>query len=106
MRVVSVAACAAGLLIVAFEIACHCIVNDESHICLVDAHAKSVRSSHHTHVFVHEHFLQPLSIGPTHSCVIGGSAQARMIEHIGEGFDDTPCWCIDDRNTVVLASFE
>ena len=71
----AVAACTASLLIVAFEAFRYVVVNDETHIGLVDAHAESDGGNDDIHFF-HQEFVLVLG---THFVV-----QSRMV---GKGFD-------------------
>ena len=50
----TVAPGASGLLIIAFQVLRHIIMDDEPHVGLVDAHAKGIGGHHHLHTVIEE----------------------------------------------------
>ena len=76
---------------------------DESHIRLVDPHAKRIRRHDNLHIAAHELFLDGAAILHQHSGVIDGDrsriARVQLLGHLVTGF---PRRRIDDPATLIV----
>ena len=76
LRGLTVAPCAARLLVVGLDVARHVQMGDKAHIGLVDAHAKGHRGHHHQAVFAQKPVLVGLPQGRRHAGVVRQGADA------------------------------
>ena len=80
----AVAACAAGLLIVAFERIAHGVVGDEPHVGFVDAHAEGVGGDHHARPARDPLLLPQRAFGMPHAPMVGRGRYALPAQHVGD----------------------
>ena len=91
---------AARFLIVAFEVARQIVVNDGTHIGLVDAHAKGDRRHQYRHIVANEALLILTALLVGQTCVIGESANAVVLQQAGEFVDVAPRLTVDDHGLL------
>ena len=71
-------------------------MDDEAHVAFVDAHAKGVGGHHHLHPVVLEILLAAGTLLVGEACVVPGSGDALLIEHVANRFDSLAGRAVDD----------
>ena len=98
----SIAAGAAGFLIISLEVFWQIMMDHKPHIRFVDAHAEGNGGAHHTDLVANEGFLISRAHVFVQSRVICGGAHAVFIEHIGQPLGASAAGAINDAAVLRL----
>ena len=91
-----ISAGASCFLVISFKAFGNVVVDDESHIGLVDAHAKGDGSHNHIDVFFKKSILGVATHLGIQSCVIGARIDVVGAKHLGEFFHAFAREAVDD----------
>ena len=86
VRALAVAPGAAGLLIVAFDVLGHVVVDDKTHIGFVNAHAKGIGRDHHVPAVISKILLVALALRVGETGVIARDGDAVFQQKFIDGF--------------------
>ena len=91
-----------GFLIIALNIFRQIIMNHETHIGLVDPHAKGHGSHHHVHFVAHEFFVRLLALCGRQTGVVRKRAKTGQLQFGGNLLDPLSTECIDDSGIILM----
>ena len=100
VRRVAVASCSSSLLEIGFDGVGQVVVDDESHVGLVDAHAECVGCHHHAAAVLGPVGLSKVALGSRESCMIVLSRDAVRLQQLRQLCGQSPTARIDDGTSL------